>query len=189
MFLGRLHPKKGLSELMEAFAGLDKRLTSDWEIVIAGWGENSYQKKLEQQARSVGIENQINFVGARFGNDKADLFRSCDAFVLPSFSEGLPMSVLEAWSYAMPSLVTRDCNLPEASFAQAAIECESGTRGVQIGLERLLRLSEKDCQTMGQNARKLVENKFNWPKIAIQMKSVYSWLLGNPPPSEPLWDG
>lgn len=189
LFLGRLHPKKGLAELFDAFARLKSELTRNWEIVVAGWGEKNYADKMNRHVCSLGIEKQVRFVGPKFGAKKEELYRRCDAFVLPSFSEGLPMSVLEAWSYAKTTLITRQCNLPEASFAQAAIECESGTPGVLNGLERLLRMPAEDCQAMGQNARTLVENKFNWPKIAIQMKSVYSWLLGNSSRPESIWNG
>lgn len=177
LFLGRLHPKKGIQEMFQAYAALASEHRDNWRLVIAGWGAD-YQTELERQARSLNISDKVDFVGPKFGEEKASLFRECDAFVLPSFSEGLPMAVLEAWSYAMPSLITDACNLPEGRDASATIECASGIEGVKSGLVKLFSLSEKETTKMGSRARALVEEKFTWPIVSAEMKNVYQWLLG-----------
>lgn len=176
LFLGRLHPKKGIEELFQAFASLESAYRDRWRLVIAGWGDD-YQPDLVSQARSLNIEDKVDFVGPKFGEAKADLFRECDAFTLPSFSEGLPMAVLEAWSYAMPSLITNACNLPEGQRASATITCHSGAEGVKSGLLELFSLSESAQTEMGSRARMLVEEKFTWPIVSMEMKKVYQWLL------------
>ena len=189
LFLGRLHPKKGLAELFDTFAALESKLTETWQIVVAGWGDDVYLENLKKQTQSLGIANQVQFVGPKFGVEKENLYRQCDAFVLPSFSEGLPMSVLEAWSYGKPTLITKECNLPEASLTQASIECDCGTMGIHVGLEKLLRMPVLEQQMMGNRARKLVESDFNWPTIALQMKEVYLWLLRQSARPVSIWDG
>ena len=181
LFIGRIHPKKGLVNLINAFANLDPSLRTDWEVVIAGWDQN-HQQDLESLAKERGVSESIHFPGPQFGEQKEQLLRTCDAFVLPSFSEGLPMSVLEAWSYARPTLITTACNLPEGQLSQATVECEPNEQSIQTGLESLFGLDEPARCEMGLSARELTEQKFAWPVVSTQMIEVYQWLLGEAPP-------
>ena len=133
----------------------------------------------------------VVFYGPAFGEEKEALLRSADAFILPSFSEGLPMSVLEAWSYGLPVVMTPECNLPEGFTNHAALEIrnrELATRFSLLatptkldsdweGLRVLLEMSDADRGSMGMRGRGLVEDRFTWPKVASRMKEVYESLL------------
>ena len=176
VFLGRIHAKKGLGNLIKAFAATPTALRDDWELVIAGWDQN-HQSELETLAAEHGIENSVNFTGPQFGADKETLLRNCDAFVLPSFSEGLPMSVLEAWAYAKPTLITTACNLPEGKLANATLECAPTASDTKESLQKLLSMSDVDRERMGQKARELTIDKFTWPVVSAQMMAVYRWLI------------
>jgi poly(glycerol-phosphate) alpha-glucosyltransferase len=118
------------------------------------------------------------FFGPAFGEEKTSLLRSTDAFVLPSFSEGLPMSVLEAWSYRLPVVMTPECNLPEGFAADAAIRIETGAESIVQGLNSLFSMSRSDLHAMGAKGRTLVEERFTWKTVAAQMREVYDWMLG-----------
>jgi poly(glycerol-phosphate) alpha-glucosyltransferase len=108
--------------------------------------------------------------------------RQADAFILPSFSEGLPMSVLEAMAYRLPVLMTDHCNLPEGFAAEAAVRIGTGLRGQPMGIDEgmctLMEMSDSERVAMGQRGRALVEERFTWPQVAAQMKEVYEWVLG-----------
>lgn len=88
------------------------------------------------------------------------------------------MSVLEAWSYAKPALITSACNLPEGVRENAVIECEPNTESIEQGLRTLLSMEAGALRSMGQRAHRLVESKFTWPIVSAQMLEVYEWLLG-----------
>ena len=127
---------------------------------------------------------EVLFFGPAFGEEKEALLRSADAFILPSFSEGLPMSVLEAWSYGLPVLMTPECNLPEGFANHAALEIRSGGGSFQgsdfsfqHGLRALLEMSGAQRASMGLRGRKLVEEKFTWQKVAAQMRALYEDIL------------
>ncbi|MCX6975835.1 MAG: glycosyltransferase [Verrucomicrobia bacterium] len=125
----------------------------------------------------------VVFYGPAFGEEKEALLRSADAFILPSLSEGLPMSVLEAWAYGLPVLMTAECNLPEGFSAGAAIPLPSFQDHFQFTGERiraistLLEMSDRERVQMGKLGRTLVEQKFTWPKVANQLHEIYHHIL------------
>ena len=197
LFLGRIHPKKGLPNLIRALKkALDaRRSTLDspkWQLVIAGWDQGGHEAeliqlceelKLKVEGRRSSVEGQqseaeVVFWGAAFGKEKEELLRSADAFVLPSFSEGLPMSVLEGWSYGLPVVMTPECNLPEGFAADAAIRIETSAESIAEGLSTLFSMNDADLMTMGAKGRGLVEERFTWKSVAAQMREVYDWMLG-----------
>ena len=131
----------------------------------------------------------VVFLGPLFGEKKAAAYRSCDAFVLPSLSEGLPMTVLEAWAYAKPVLMTPECNLPEGFAAGAALQIGTTSSEIAPGLKQLVETSDNERQTVGVRGQALVAEKFSWPRIAQQMRAVYEWVLGGgtPPETVRIW--
>jgi glycosyltransferase involved in cell wall biosynthesis len=183
LYLGRIHPKKGLINLVRAWADTRKRNAGshryrDWVLVIAGWDEGGHEKELRTLSMQCGVQDSIFFVGPKYGEEKAALYRSCDAFVLPSFSEGLPMVVLEAWAYGKPVLMTSACNLPEGFLAGAARRIEPKAESIAAGLGELFDAPESELGTMGRQGRALVADRFTWPSIAREMIAVYEWVLG-----------
>ena len=188
LYLGRIHPKKNLVNLLRAWSLAQKSMPSgargnDWLLAIAGWDQGGYEAELRRCAAELELEESVAFLGPQFGAQKAACYRHCDAFVLPSLSEGLPIVVLDAWSYAKPVLMTAECNLPEGFSQGAAIAIGTAAEDVALGLGALLEMSAQQRQTMGQCGRALVEQRYSWPQIARQMGEVYDWMLqGNSAP-------
>ncbi|NBZ95866.1 MAG: glycosyltransferase [Proteobacteria bacterium] len=207
LFLGRIHPKKGLPNLIRGFKkalhATPSTADAPWQLVIAGWDQGGHEAELMKLCEELGIkskklkvegekvvsdialasglstlDSEIIFFGPAFGNDKKSLLSTADAFVLPSFSEGLPMSVLEAWSYKLPVVMTPECNLPEGFAADAAIRIDTGTESIAQGLNSLFSMSTSDLESMGAKGRALVEERFTWKTVAAQMREVYGWMLG-----------
>jgi glycosyltransferase involved in cell wall biosynthesis len=185
--LGRFHPKKGLPALVEAFSRVAKAESPgsrDWVLALAGWDQNGHEALLKDLARSLGIADRVLFPGPLFGRAKADAFRASDAFVLPSFSEGLPVAVLEAWSYSLPVLMTPECNLPEGFTNGAALQIATDADSLEKSLAAYFRGDDLERKAMGRRGRDLVEKQFTWKRIGQDMTAVYLWLLhGGPAPS------
>ncbi len=177
LYLGRLHPKKGLSILLRGWKEASKR-ERGWVLVIAGWDQGGHRAELEQLARELKITDSIHFSGPLFGKERAAAYQNADAFVLPSVSEGQPLVVLEAWSHARPVLMTPECNLPEGFQERAAIRMSTTVEGAAEGLEKLFASDELTLQEMGRRGLALVMANFSWSQIASQMFAVYNWLLG-----------
>jgi len=175
-----LHSLKGLRNLIEAW-GTVRKEAADWRLTLAGWNQNHHRAELERLADQLEVRSSIDFLGPQFGDDKDRCFSSASAFILPSKSEGLPVSVLEAWSRELPVLMTRECNLPEGVAAGAAIMMEPETNSIAAALRRLFALTDADREAMGRNGRRLVEERFQWQRIGETMTQVYDWILGHEP--------
>ena len=177
LYLGRLHPKKNLANLIRAWNetfNSQRSRNDSWVLAIAGWDQGGYESELKR----IVSGDSVLFLGPRFGAAKNECYRTCDAFILPSLSEGLPMTVLEAWAHAKPVLMTPECNLPEGFETNAALQIGTSADEIAAGLKQLIEMSDNDRAAMGTRGRTLVATSFSWPRIGQQMRAVYEWVLG-----------
>ncbi len=174
LFLGRLHPKKNLTALIDAWPA---HQLNNWHLVIAGWNQGSYSQMLANKIQQRCLTDHIHLVGPLFGIDKETAFRRADAFVLPSLSEGVPMAVLEAWSYGLPVLKTDACNLHEGFSATAAERLSLDPVEMAKDLSRFLTSQPAELHQMGRNGCALVERQFSWTAAAEKFLAVYEWLV------------
>jgi poly(glycerol-phosphate) alpha-glucosyltransferase len=89
--------------------------------------------------------------------------------------------VLEAWAYSVPVMMTPQCNLPEGFSEGAALEIQSEPESIARGLRTLFAMNDMELSSMAKQGRKLVENRFAWPRIAGEIQRVYQWVLGRGP--------
>jgi glycosyltransferase involved in cell wall biosynthesis len=189
-YIGRLHPKKGLDILLRAWAARAAQAKSSrWHLVIAGWDQAGHEQELRALAAAEGLADSVHFVGPQFGEAKSASFQSADAFVLPSLSEGLPMTVLEAWSHGLPVLMTPQCNLQSGFEVGAALRIEPSPESVAAQLTVLFEMGDADRRAMGEHGLGLVKQRHQWPAIAAQMIEVYEWTLGLGPRPNCLFAG
>lgn len=187
LYLGRIHSKKGLAPLLDAWASLARKQftpLTEWSLVVAGWDQAGHEAELRRQALGLGIEGSVAFIGPQFNAARVAAYSHASAFVLPSLSEGVPMTILEAWSHRLPVLMTPACHLPDGLASGAAILSAPNAAALEQGLSELLSLSGDGLGQMGARGRTLVEARYTWSRVAGQMRSVYDWILGGGPPPE-----
>ena len=181
LFLGRLHPKKGLSETLQAWRQLKEiapHVANRWRLAVVGWDEGGYAETLVRQAISLGLSEDVIFPGAVFGTEKERAFQHADAFILASHSEGFPMAVLEAFANALPVFMTRGCNIPDGFEVGAAVEVTNDPENLARVLARELSRPPEELSEMGERGAKLVAERFSWEKIATDLTVLYKYLLG-----------
>lgn len=180
LYLGRLHPKKNLGQLLQAWANMqrDCKAANEWLLTIAGWEQGGYERELKAQSSKWNVHNSVEFLGPRFGEQKAESYASCDAFILPSLSEGLPMVVLEAWAYGKPVLMTPECNIPEGFSTSAALQIGATPEQIVPGLRALIEMSDAERESMGLRGRQLVADRFTWSRLGGEMRNVCDWVVG-----------
>jgi glycosyltransferase involved in cell wall biosynthesis len=172
VFLGRLHPIKGLDILAEAF-GIIKEKRKDVQLLIIGSDENNYKKKIEKILKNNNSLDQTIFTGLLTGSDKIKMLCSSDIFVLPSYSETFGLSILEAMSCKLPVIISNQCNI--------ASEVKESCSGIIVNLnkkdlaEAIIELLDNKnlAKEMGENGHKLIQEKFNWNKITNKMIDLY----------------
>ena len=217
LFLSRIHPKKGLVNLLRAWA--KKQESEKWVLAIAGWDQCGHEQELKRLATELGVawtdiressaknetedgkqkmqnrnefqlstSKNINgqkpmvFLGPQFGEAKAACYRYCDAFILPSFSEGLPMVVLEAWANSKPVMMSSGMQSTTEGFsAGAALNMEATEVGLVAGLNEMRRMTDAERLEMGSRGRDLVVERFTWTQVANQIETVHQWVLGGGP--------
>lgn len=182
LYLGRLHKKKGVDLLLKALTVINKEkkeMLDNWQIDLVGWDHEGCKAELEKIVADNHLDDLVVFHGGLFGENKQRMYANADGYILPSHGEGLPMTVLEAWSWKIPVIMTPECHLPEGYSANAAIEINDNVESVCDGLKTFLGMSDKERQSMGMRGYNLVRENFTWDVSAKKMIEVYEWLLGN----------
>ena len=176
LFLGRIHPKKGVDLLIRAFHKLFQP-PAHTHLIIAGPEEHaSYVGSLKQLVISLNIAHGVTFLGPIFGEEKKELLTGCDLFVLPSHDEGFSIAVLEAMACALPVIVTENCNFPEVERFQAGYVVPHDLDKLVLAMSRVA-VDEKKSTQMGVNGRKLVLGSYQWDAIALRMLQIYRQII------------
>jgi glycosyltransferase involved in cell wall biosynthesis len=175
LFLSRIHPKKGLETLVEAWR---VARPAGWELVIAGPDERGHRAEIERRARSLGTDPGIRFYGAVSDTKKWDLYGTADVFVLPTSSENFGAVVAEALASAVPVITTRATPWSSLVERDCGWWTEVGVEPLAAAIDAAASLPDADRREMGERGRRLVAERFGWPSIARRMLDVYQWLAG-----------
>jgi len=176
LFFGRVHVKKGLDLLAEALG----RVASGYPILhllVAGKDDGAW-KPFAERIETLGLSERVTYVGHVGGEHARKVWAAADAFILPSYSEGFSMAILEALACSLPCVITTACHFPELADAHGAIVVNPEVNEVAQGLLDLLEMTDEERRWLGQNGRRLVENEYTWDKQADRLASVYRWLAG-----------
>lgn len=181
LFLARLHPKKGLDLLIEAWAKV-AREHPDAHLVLAGPDSEGTQARIEQYINQHRLQASVSFTGMLRDQMKWSALAAAECFVLPSYSEGLSVSALEAMGMGLPVIVTKPCNMPEVTHYQAGWEIAPEVPALTTALSELLNNSHFENRGIGLRGASLIESRYTWPVVAGQMSEVYRWMQGGPMP-------
>ena len=178
-FLGRIESKKGLETLFHAWSMVaSDPMAKDWRLRINGWGATEYVNSLHRLVDELSLGSSIALGGPVFGAEKEETLGSAAGFILPSYSEGLPMAVLEAWSWGVPVLMTRACNLPEGFTSGAAMEISTEPKALARQILDYMDIGSADRRAMAAAGRQLVATKFHAQAVARDLERLYRWAAG-----------
>lgn len=172
MFLGRLHPKKGIEPLLDAWRSL-RAEDLGWRLALVGPDELGMVHRLKGRVP----HSNVDFVGPLYGAEKLAYVAGADALILPSLSEGLPVTVLEAWAHGLPVIMTDQCNLPAGFAHEAAIRVEANTVSIAEGIKRLIAMTDDQRSVMGSRGRRLVETEYSWASVGQKIEAMLHWLV------------
>jgi glycosyltransferase involved in cell wall biosynthesis len=174
LFLSRLHYKKGLDILAEAFAILVRNTPA--HLVVVG-PDGGAQAEFERRIAELGLQSSVSVIGPMYGDDKWAALDDAACFCLPSRQEGFSMAILEAIGSGLPAVVSEECHFSEVESVGAGFVVPLTPEAVAEGLRKVL--AESNPRTRwGENGRKLVAEKYTWDRIAIRWAEVYPELAG-----------
>jgi glycosyltransferase involved in cell wall biosynthesis len=176
LFLSRIARIKNLPLLLRAFAR-NVATQPGWILLIAGSDECGHIHEVRTLVSELGIEKSVRIIGQVRGREKARTFTSASVFVLPSYSEGLPIVALEAMEYGKPLLLTDVWELPVMTNANFSWRVPVDDRAFENALHDVMNTPEELLNVMGRDARSVVRQHFGWNAAATKACSLYSSLL------------
>jgi glycosyltransferase involved in cell wall biosynthesis len=179
LFLSRIHPKKGLPVLLDAWSQLAAE-RPDWDLVIAGADEGGHRGELEARVATDGIPNVV-FTGPLYGEAKTALLKATDLFVLPTRNENFGIAVAEALAAGIPAVVTTGAPWSGLASERCGWWIEQGLEPLLDALSDATALPATDRRAMGLRGRAWMERDFGWDRIGQQMCAVYKWLASDGP--------
>ena len=170
LFLGRIGQRKGIYDLIDVV----EMLVNDFpnlKLYIGGDGE---VEKLKQIIREKGLEQNVIYVGWISGKQKERLLTECSFYILPSYNEGMPMSVLEAMAYKNVTISTNVGGIPKViKDMENGIIIEPGDKeNLFNNLKKVLN-DKKLSEILSNNCRKTIEEKFNINTKLKELVNLY----------------
>ena len=170
LFVGRLHPVKGLENLLAAWKKVSEG-TTGWRLRLVGRGTPDYEERLRRVVQNEKIE-AVELVGAKYGSELEQEYSVADCLILPSFTENFGGVVVDALAHGVPVITSRFTPWQEVDG------CCGWWRGNTIEelvsvLEEVIALPDVARHEMGLKGRALVEQKYTWAAVAKQMREVY----------------
>lgn len=178
LFLSRLHPIKGLPDLVAAWAAVRPE---GWRLVIAGPDEVGHQAEVERQVQVAGLGGAVSFAGPVADAAKWDAYRAADLFVLPTHSENFGIVVAEALAAGLPVLTTRGAPWEALVTHRAGWWTDVGAEPVAAALREATAAPPDALRAMGARGRTYVEGHLSWDRAAAEHLALYRWLLGEGP--------
>jgi glycosyltransferase involved in cell wall biosynthesis len=180
LFMSRIHPKKGLPILLEAWARL---LPKDWRLRIVGPDELDHASEIRQLADRLGIKNSVDIEPAVSDQQKWTIYEASDLFLLPTYSENFGIVVAEALGAELPVITTTGTPWKELEEWRCGWCVKPSADALFESLKAAVDLTDEQRRQMGRAGRAAVQERFSWEVIARQMRDAYQWIVGggNPP--------
>lgn len=174
LFLGRVHPVKGVDILLRAWSEIACRFPA-WELEIVGPDNAGYLAEMRQLARDIRLP-RVTFRGPLFGMEKMRAFQDADIYVLPTRTENFGMTVAEALATGTPAIVTRGAPWAGIENHGAGWWIDIGVAPLVACLEDAMECSPEQLVEMGGSGRQWMQDEFSWDHIANKMLATYRWI-------------
>jgi len=171
IFLSRIHPKKGIELLLQAWRNSN---TNGWLLEIAGNGDENYISNLRVSAQDL---NNVNFVGAKYGQEKWDFLKSGDVMILPTHSENFGIVVAEALATGVPVITTQGTPWEDLEIHECGWWIMLSVKNLENMIAKVISTPANELEDMGQKGRRLVTEKYEIKSVACKMNELYKKTL------------
>lgn len=180
LFLGRIHPTKGVDILLHAWSEVMGRFPA-WRLLIVGtdtaYGvQGRYLEAMRELVRTLKLE-RVEFTGAAYGEAKWAAYHEAELFVLPTRSDSFGMTVAEALAAGTPAVVSKGAPWEGLATHEAGWWVDMGTEALTRCLADAMREPPGELARRGSNGRRWMLEDFSWPAIGNRMDQTYQWLV------------
>jgi glycosyltransferase involved in cell wall biosynthesis len=161
LFMGRLHPIRGIELLFDALSKTDDFLLSSYKLKVAGTGDDSYSNELRIESQRLGLNGKVEFCAQVDGIHKSTLIEEALALILPSYSEGFGNVVLESLSAGTPVIASHGMPWEGLNQYKAGCWVEHASVAISKAISNLIKMSRDEHFTLRQNASRLAQEKFS----------------------------
>jgi glycosyltransferase involved in cell wall biosynthesis len=172
IFLSRIHPKKGIELLLQAWRTLD---TEGWLLEITGNGDAHYIQSLTQSANNM---NNVHFVDAKYSEEKWDFLRSADVMILPTYSENFGIVVVEALAVGVPVITTTGTPWQDLEKYNCGWWIDLSVKNIENTLVEVFNTPIDILERMGNNGKNLVLEKYDIKAVGKNMVELYNTISG-----------
>ncbi len=176
LFLGRIHPIKGLDMLLPAWKAVQSRFP-EWQLRIVGPDQGGHLADMQALAGDLELERVV-FPGPLLGAQKWQAYAQAELFVLPTYSENFGVAVTEALAAGTPALVSKGAPWESLDANGCGWWVDMGTDALVGALSKAMSRSPAELARMGRLGRDWMARDFSWARIAMEMAEVYAWLTG-----------
>ena len=174
LYLGRIHPKKGIENLLAACRILKGSSGVVWLLSIAGGGGPRYTNHIREGIERLALSKQVTLVGEVVGDAKKKLFEKADVVVVPSFSENFGMVVAEALAHGVPVIVSKGTPWKRVEEIGCGLWVENDPQSLSDALQQI---AQMPLRRMGSRGRAWMQQEFAWPCMARRMAELYESLV------------
>lgn len=176
LFISRISPKKGIELLIDAWQQIYKQ-HEDWDVVIAGNGDEAYIQELKMQIKTKGLQDNINILPPVYGKEKYILYTTSSLFVLPTYSENFGMVIAEAMSCGLPVITTNGTPWQELNEKHLGWCIDLSVENLAKTISAAINLGQEGLFELGQRCSKHIHDTYQYTEVATMIKAVYEWIV------------
>lgn len=176
LFVSRIHQKKGLFNLIHAWAQVKP---DGWKMKVVGPDQDGHQAELTREINQLGLADVFEFLGPMTDIGKWHAYANAELFILPTYSENFGVVVAEAMAAGLPVITTKGTPWKLLEEERCGWWVDVGARPLANALKAATTISDSERYEMGKRGKRAAYDLFDWNEIGQSMSDVYQWVLGN----------
>jgi len=173
LFVGRIYPVKALDRLIEAFAMVPLEVRRNWRLRLVGPDQAGHQGSLELLVKRLELWGCVELPGPKFGDALETEYEACDCLALVSHTENFGATIVDAMAHGRPVITGDKTPWREVAERKCGWWVNNEPERLSAAIGEMMAMSDDERRQMGENGRRLVEEKYTWDAVVKEMVKGY----------------
>jgi glycosyltransferase involved in cell wall biosynthesis len=173
LFIGRVHPKKGIENLLRALTTSESFLRSDFDLKVAGLGPKDYADSLVKLVSDLGLQHKVEFIGQVEGDEKERILANAYFTIMPSHTENFGIVVIESLAQSTPAIASKGTPWESLEKGRVGFWVDNSPSSLAETIEIILNMPEEEYQGYRKRSRPFVEREFDIKKNIGKWVELY----------------